>query len=116
MANRSKAKGTGWESAIVTYLRDRGWPHAERRTLSGANDRGDIAGIVGVVVEAKACKSHDLAGWLTEANREAANDGADLGVVWAKRRGFTSPANGYVLMDGATFTELLIAAGYGGTA
>ena len=116
MANRSKAKGTAWESAIVTYLRDRGWPHAERRTLNGSNDRGDIAGVVSVVIEAKDCKTHDLAGWLNEATREAANDGADLGVVWAKRRGHTSPASGYVLMDGATFTELLTAAGYGGRA
>ena len=45
----SKSKGTAWETAIVRFLKDRGWPNAERRALGGANDRGDIAGVVGVV-------------------------------------------------------------------
>ena len=60
----SKAKGTAWESAIAAYLQGAGWVHAERRTLSGANDRGDVAGLPGVVIEAKnAPKLSWLAGW-----------------------------------------------------
>ena len=112
MSSRSKATGTRWESAIVTYLQARGWPHAERRALNGAMDRGDVAGVIGVVIEAKCATRVDLAGWLDEAQQERANDRADLGAVWFKRRGRTSPGAGYVLMDGDTFTDLLRKAGY----
>lgn len=116
MANPSKAKGTAWESAICTYLRDRGWPYVERRTLSGSKDRGDIAGIPGLVIEAKSTKTVALGAYLDEANTEALNDGANLGVVWLKRRGCPHPADGYVVMDGASFLGLLRSAGYGGSA
>jgi hypothetical protein len=46
--SKSRAKGTSWESAIVTYLIEQGWPHAERRALAGALDKGDITGLPGV--------------------------------------------------------------------
>lgn len=108
----SKRKGTSWEAALVAYLREHGAPHAERRALGGAKDRGDIAGIPGVVIEAKSAARLELAGWLAEAEAERANDGADLGVVWAKRKGKGSPADGYAVMDGATLVRLLRAAGY----
>jgi hypothetical protein len=114
MSNPSKRRGTAWESAIVSYLRLEGWPYAERRALSGSKDRGDIAGIPGLVIEAKATKTAALGAYLDEANTEVLNDGAELGVVWLKRRGHVSPANGYVVMDGATFVGLLHSAGYGG--
>lgn len=107
----SKAKGTRWESALVDYLR-RFVPGVERRTLSGVLDRGDIAGIEGVVIEAKNTKAALLAQYLDEANREAANAKADIGVVWMKRIGKSSPADGYVVMDGETFIGLLTDAGY----
>lgn len=108
----SKKKGTTWESAIVGYLRDEGVAGAERRALGGTDDRGDIAGIPAVVVEAKSAARIDLAGWCDEAERERINDRADLGVVWAKRVGKTSPADGYAIMTGATLVRLLRAAGY----
>lgn len=112
--NRASAKkaGTSWESAICAYLVERGWIHAERRRLAGSADKGDIAGIPGVVIEAKNTKGHDLAAALDEANTEAANAHAAHGVAWIKRRGKTSPEHGYVVLDGATFTALLKEAGY----
>lgn len=116
MSNPSKRKGTSWESTIVDYLKTRGWLHAERRALAGNQDRGDIAGIPGVVIEAKNANRTELGSWLDEAKTETRNDHADLGVVWFKRRGRTSAGDGYVLMDGATFVWLLNSAGYGGTA
>ena len=103
----AKRKGTAWESAIVTHLRDWGHRAVERRALAGNLDRGDIAGIPGVVIEAKSAARIDLAGWLREAHIERDNDGAAVGVVWFKRRGKASAGDGYVLMDGATFTHLL---------
>lgn len=114
MANPSKRKGTGWESDIVATLKHGGWPYAERRALQGGLDRGDIAGIPGVVIEAKNCKAVTLGPWLDEAHKETTNDGADVGVVWFKRRGKPGPLDGYVLMDGATLLWLLRSAGYGG--
>lgn len=110
--SKSRAKGTGWESAIVDYLRTHGVPHAERRALGGAHDRGDIAGIPGVVIEAKCAATITLAAWLDEASVEARNDRAVVGVVWFKRRGKSSPGQGYVLMDGDTLIRLLTDAGY----
>lgn len=110
--NRPKIKGTAWESTIVDYLRTNGVPHAERRAANGARDRGDVAGLPGVVIEGKNCRELDLAGWLAEAEAERANDGADIALVWHKRRGKTSAGDGYVTMTGATLVALLRAAGY----
>lgn len=38
--SRARDKGTAWESNVVRFLADRGWPNAERRALAGVNDRG----------------------------------------------------------------------------
>lgn len=84
----SKAKGREAENAVVAYLAANGYPHAERRRLSGSSDRGDIAGVVGRVIEVKDEKTTDLAGWMRELAVEMANDGADQGVVIRKRKGF----------------------------
>lgn len=108
----NKAKGTRWESAVVGYLRERGWVHAERRALAGTKDLGDVTGIPGVVIECKNQNRRSLAEWLDEAADERANANADLGVVWFKRIGYVSPGKGYVLMDGETFTLLLRESGY----
>ena len=110
--NAPKAKGTRWETAVVEYLRMAGVPHAERRALNGAGDQGDIAGLPGIVIEAKNCRTVDLAGWLDEAETERANARADVGVAWHHRRGKSSPGQGYVTMTGETFVALLRAAGY----
>ena len=105
MANPSKAKGTAAETAIVKYLREHGHPFAERRALAGNKDKGDIA-LPGIVVEVKDCVRLELAKWVAEANQEAANAEVPVGVCWFKRKGTTDPGRWYVLMDGATFTEL----------
>lgn len=110
--SRNRAKGTAWESAIVNFLRGHGWPHAERRAMGGTNDRGDIAGIVGVVIEAKNHRTMDLAGWWSEAQTERDNDQAQHAVLWLKRRGKASAGDGWVVLDGRTFAALLKEAGY----
>ena len=114
VSNPSGRKGTAWETEICKTLKMCGWPYAERRRLSGSEDRGDIAGIPGVVIEAKNCRKTELASWVDEANIERDNDHADLGVAWFKRRGKTSALDGFVAMDGRTFLQLIHAAGYGG--
>lgn len=110
--NRSKAKGTAGETAIVATLIEEGWPHAERRALKGNLDRGDVAGLPGVMIEAKAEKSYDISGWLKEVAVEKANDNAAVGACWFKIRGKTDPRQWGVVMTGAQFVELLKAAGY----
>lgn len=111
--SRSKQKGTRWESAIVDYLIGHGFLYAERRTLSGAQDRGDIAGVPGWVLEAKNCSAASLGAWMDEATVEQANAGAAYSAVWHHRRGKSSPADGFVTMTGAAFVRLIRQAGYG---
>jgi hypothetical protein len=106
VTNTAKQKGTRWESAIVAYLRE-WWPHVERRTLGGANDKGDIAGLPGWVIEAKAEKSYRLAAYVAEGQREADNAGTPYWVVWIKRPGKTSAGDGYILTSPAVFVRLL---------
>lgn len=107
MSNPSKQRGTSWETAVVDFLRANGYPNAERRALSGNNDKGDVAGIPGVVIEAKNCRQINLAAFIDEARVEAINADAAFGVAWVKRRGRTSAGEGYVVMDGPTFLTLL---------
>ena len=93
----SKRKGTAWERAVVEFLRARGAVHAERRALAGARDRGDVAGIPGVVIECKAAKRYELAEWIRELEAETVNAGAEWGflAVKAPRR---PVADAYVVM------------------
>ncbi|MGW5430401.1 hypothetical protein ACWET9_24795 [Streptomyces sp. NPDC004059] len=107
MTNKNKAKGSSWERAIVEHLKAAGWPFAERRLAGSNKDRGDIAGVVGVVIEAKNTATRKLPEWIDETEVERVNDGAWLGVVWHKRVGKASAADGYVTMTGAQFTALL---------
>lgn len=111
MANPSKARGTAWESAICEYIRGIGpeFSRTERRTLGGANDKGDISVSSHLVIEAKAEKSYTLAGYVAEAETERDNAGAWLGVAWLKRVGKTNPGAGYVVMSGEQFGFLLAA-------
>lgn len=111
--SRSKDKGTAWETAICRYLAEHGFPNVERRALTGSQDRGDIAGVPGWVLEAKNCSTASLGVWMDEALVEQANDGADYSAVWHHRRGYASPAAGFVTMSGAAFVRLIRQAGYG---
>jgi hypothetical protein len=110
--SKSKAKGTTWETAVVSYLRGRGAIHAERRALNGVKDRGDVTGVPGVVIEAKNAARVELGNWMAELHAEVINDRAELGAVWIKRRLKASPGDAYVVLTGDHFVDLLIAAGY----
>lgn len=112
MVNKSKAKGTGWETAIVRYLLAEGLAGAERRALYGTDDRGDIAGLIDWVISAKNCKATTLAKWVDDVQLQQANAGASNSAVWHHRRGRASPADAFVTITGSQFTRLLRAAGY----
>lgn len=83
--NKSKRKGTDAETAVVRFLVEEGFLRAERRALQGNEDRGDIAGIDGVIIEVKAEAKPSFAVYQREALREAANDGGSLPIVVWKR-------------------------------
>lgn len=84
MSSKSKAKGTAGEREVVRYLQQ-WWPAAERRALSGNKDRGDIAGIPGLVVEVKAAKVQSLTAWYRETEAERVNAGATYCMLVVKR-------------------------------
>ena len=60
---RPRDIGTHTESAAVRYLRTAGFPHAERRSLRGTLDAGDITGCIGTAWSVKggmmACGASD---------------------------------------------------------
>lgn len=83
----SHAKGTRAETAVVNYLRSKGRENVERRALQGSRDRGDIAGIPGVVFEVKAGSRLEIPRWLGEAECERVNDSAHVGLLVVKPKG-----------------------------
>lgn len=104
----SHAKGTKAESDVVTYLKEF-WPYAERRALQGTRDRGDIAGVPGVVWEVKSGSRLEIPRWLAETDAEKANDGADFGVLVIKPKGVgsTRTANWWAITELGEMARLL---------
>lgn len=98
--NRSKDKGTAFETAVARYLAQRLGLQIERRALEGANDRGDISGVVinglPTVVECKNVKRVQLGAHMRELEREKQNDGAPVGLLinHAPGCGFTDKGMG----------------------
>lgn len=105
MVNRSKAKGTAWESAVADYLNEQlglyqelwkdgdrsvRWKdptdrdNVRRNVQEGAADIGDL-GVRPFAGECKAEKSYDLAAYVRQAEAEAVNAGMPFGVAYVKR-------------------------------
>jgi Holliday junction resolvase len=110
--NKSKIKGTAAETAVVNWLIDKGRKHVERRALSGKDDRGDIAGLPGVVIEVKNHKEIKLSQWIKELEAEMHNDKADTGVIIHKKTGTTNVGQWYATMPVDVWFKLLEEAGY----
>jgi hypothetical protein len=94
MTNRPKAIGTAGETAVVRYAREHGFPLADRLTLSGRYDRGDVQLTVGLVAEIKAGKAaqrasyNQVLAWLEETKTERVNARADVAVLIVQRQGY----------------------------
>ena len=98
MTSPQARKGRKAERDVAAYLQTAGFPYAEPTRRSGwADDRGDIDGIPGVVVEVKDCKRFELAAWMDETEAEVANAGAVTGILVIKRRLHSSPADWYAV-------------------
>jgi hypothetical protein len=108
MANKSKAKGTAAESAVVSYLQERELL-AVRMPLHGNADRGDIQVFpLPITIEVKNHRAMDLGTWVNEMLAEKTNGKTKLGVVWHKRVGKGNPKDWYCTMTGEDFTTILL--------
>lgn len=87
----AKAAGAKFERDVADYLAEHVDDRIDRRVKTGAKDRGDIGGVrlhgQRVVLECKNVASMALPQWTREAQVEAGNDGALVGVVVHKRHG-----------------------------
>ena len=84
--SKAKQKGTLAETAVADFLKQT-FTAVERRTLSGKNDRGDIAGVPGCVVEVKNQRSYKIHEWMKETETERINASAEIGVLVIKPNG-----------------------------
>ncbi|MFD4397878.1 hypothetical protein [Kitasatospora sp. NPDC058478] len=105
MANRSKVKGTAWETAVADYLNEQlgqyrpDWKDGDRvvrwkdpldpdnvrrNVQESAADIGDL-NVRPFCGENKAEKSYDLASYVRQAEAEAVNAGMPFGVAYVKR-------------------------------
>lgn len=111
---KEREKGTRAETIVTSYLQGRGWPHAERRAMSGAKDRGDIAGVPGVVWEVKSGARLKIPDWLAQTETERVNDRATFGVLVVKPKGLGAlrVADWWAVLKLGTAVELLQAAGF----
>jgi len=110
--SKQKQKGTAAETAVVNWLVSKGRKHVERRTLNGVKDRGDINGIIGVVIEVKNHQRMALSEWVDELVVEIGNDNANSGVVIHKRKGTTDVGKWYATMPVEVWLKLVEEAGY----
>lgn len=115
--SKAKQKGTAAESALVKFLAGQGFPYAERRALTGANDQGDITGIPGLCMEVKNHSTYKFPAWLKETEIERKNAKADFGILVVKPHGIgmTTDKVGqwWALMPMQAMMDLLREAGYG---
>jgi len=110
--SKERAKGTSFETTIVNYLKT-WYPMAERRTLHGALDKGDIAGThPGLAWECKNQKKLELSQWLLETEQERINANAEVGILVVKRRMYGTPSDQYAVMRLEDMVKLLRKAGY----
>jgi len=93
----SKARdiGTAAETGFVDLLKKSGWPTAERRTLSGRFDKGDVScGHPELCFEVKGGKNYRIPEWLRETETERVNAGAVWGFLIVKAKGVGYPNAG----------------------
>lgn len=113
MGNKHKAKGTSFETLLVNYLKEQGFPHARRTALAGENDAGDIHGVVQncvvqncdipskeIAIQAKNQKAFKLSEWLNDTVKQASklHMGIPLLVVKRPGKGAAAVGDSYAVM------------------
>jgi hypothetical protein len=111
--NRSKQVGTATETAVVRYLRENGWPGAERRALRGHLDAGDLTGTPGLAwsVKGGAYAHHpsdrQIDEWLDELETQREHAGADHGILVTRRYRIGNPGRWWAWAHTYTVATLL---------
>lgn len=105
MPNRSKQKGTRYETLVAGYMAAHGLP-VHRAPAHGVQDQGDLTGLPDWALQCKAQASLALAEWVTAAQKQAANKGSRFCAVIHKRR-MRPVEESYVTISLSTFVELL---------
>lgn len=120
MANKSKQKGTSFETMIKEYLNNNGFPDAERTPLKGGADTGDINGVKNrnsgrnAIFQCKNQKSFQLSQWLDDTVEQAKNKGDAVPALIVKRpnKGVSSLGDTYAVLRLSDLVDLLKEAGY----
>lgn len=108
--NRPRALGTMAESAVVAFLRANGFLQAERRSLKGSLDQGDVTGTPGLCWEVKYGNGGIRMGaWVAQTEIERLNAGADFGILVIKPRGLGARSTGrwYAVMSVPSFDQMV---------
>lgn len=106
MANPNGRKGARWERRLADRLKLT-FPFADRRVKTGANDKGDIGGVPGWVVEAKSCQRFELSTWIDQAEKERINAGERFCAVVFPRAGH-AVEKAYALMELEQLEDLMV--------
>lgn len=87
MTSPNKAKGSQWERDVAAYFREHGFPEVERRYGAGAQqDKGDLNGMPGFVIECKNLGRINLNSIMDETLVEQKNANKMFGIAVIKRR------------------------------
>ena len=97
MSNPNKDKGDRAERELVAWLRQNGYPLAERSRAGWADDRGDILGVHDLTIEVKSAKTMRLGPWLDELDVEKSNGGTRDGVLVVRRPGWPDPGEWFAV-------------------
>lgn len=110
--------GTEHETKIKLWLREHGWPYADRKTQAGANDEGDLrlSERIPFVVEAKTARSTtdraSLGTFVKELEAEVINSKSEAGAVIFKKKGTTDVGEYYAIMP-VKYLNTLLEKAYG---
>jgi hypothetical protein len=113
VANRPKIAGTDAENKARDFFKENGWPHADRLTLSGVNDRGDVrlGDGVGVTIEVKGGQKavSALHSHVKELREEMHNNVHSFGAVIAKKPGSTKVGEDWIAaMPVAVYNNMIL--------
>lgn len=113
--NKSKARGTWAESAVVKWLHANGYPDARRQVLTGSRDQGDLWVTPGVIAEVKVRAGAagvgqpgevELARWMAETEAERRHANASLAVLIVKRCGTTDPGRWFAYIPASSLAHI----------
>jgi hypothetical protein len=97
--------GDRFERDVVRFLVANGYPYAERSYGAGRpDDRGDIDGLPGWIIQCRANRELDVGGALASAERQTP-DRFHFAAAICKRRNHGT-ADAYVVMSLATFAAI----------